>query len=205
MKTGLASDTGNIAIQSELKKAASMSLWNKVVCQYNFTIPQQRSTLKEDEIRKLAEYIDNGANIHCKDEVSGGSPIIMATTKGMTAVVKLLLSRGADVHDEDIKGHCSLSVASANNWIDIVELLLANGANIHRRSNQGSSAIWMASQEGNTDIVRLLLSKGAKVGNMSSDGFSCLMVACQNSRIQVVELLLSYGADLNCISKSFTC
>ena len=56
-------------------------------------------------------------------------------------VVELLLSKGANISDNDDDGDSSILHASRWGHVNVVELLLSKGANISDNDNGGSTAI----------------------------------------------------------------
>eukprot|EP00026_Physarum_polycephalum_P008705 Phypoly_transcript_08802.p1 GENE.Phypoly_transcript_08802~~Phypoly_transcript_08802.p1 ORF type:complete len:355 (+),score=48.37 Phypoly_transcript_08802:216-1280(+) len=78
---------------------------------------------------EILEYLlQHGANPH--SEGDGYSSLAVATKKGYTRVVQLLLEYGAGVEDVAYLGVKALNAAVANNHTDIMALLIKYGANI---------------------------------------------------------------------------
>ncbi|MEU2991975.1 ankyrin repeat domain-containing protein [Streptomyces griseoincarnatus] len=55
-------------------------------------------------------------------------PLVLAATCGHPDVVELLLDRGADIEDRDVKGWSPLEWAVSFGQVEAVQLLLARGA-----------------------------------------------------------------------------
>lgn len=60
-----------------------------------------------------------------------------AAVEGYGDMVRLLLSRGADVDQPDCMGYTPLHLAATNNLAEMVELLLAHGAQVNSRNEYG--------------------------------------------------------------------
>jgi len=89
-----------------------------------------------------------------KDE----SPLMMASLKGQTELVKLLIAKDADVNKT---GWTPLHYAASGAQKNTIEILLEHSAYIDAESPNGSTPLMMAAMYGNADSVRLLLESGA--------------------------------------------
>jgi ankyrin repeat protein len=89
-----------------------------------------------------------------KDE----SPLMMASLKGHTELVKLLIAKDADVNKT---GWTALHYAASGAKKNTIEILLEHSAYIDAESPNGSTPLMMAAMYGNADCVRLLLESGA--------------------------------------------
>jgi ankyrin repeat protein len=87
--------------------------------------------------------------------------LIEASFLNYVDVVRLLLTKNADVNLWNYKGETSLIIASSLNHIEIVELLLNAGANVDFHDTYGYTALMNASRKGNSDVVKALLNKNA--------------------------------------------
>ena len=117
-------------------------------------------------------------------------------------MVKLLLSRGADINAREVgSGRTPLdaAVASSVNPVNsrrMTELLLSAGANVDVRDSSGESALQLAASLGNVDVVRRLLDQGADPNALGRDT-TPLGVAAYQGDPEIVALLLARGADPN--------
>ena len=86
-------------------------------------------------------YLLNGADINCKD-VAKESPLIEAAEAGHTAMVKLLIDKGADVDYVRRVGWCAFGLRhSKSNCEDIANLL---GYAPRRLEEESAILLWMA-------------------------------------------------------------
>ena len=67
-----------------------------------------------------------------------------AAFNGHTAVVRALVSAGADVNWQRNDGFSPLSVASQKGHIDCVKLLIEHGAEVETRNNKGATPLYWA-------------------------------------------------------------
>jgi ankyrin repeat protein len=102
--------------------------------------------------------------------------LMLAVKNKDTAIVKLLISRGADVNSESTAGRTALHIGALNNSVEEVKLLLdVPGINVNARPSL--CALWVAARQNNIAVERLLLSSSQR----SSD-------PCLERAIEVAEL-----------------
>jgi ankyrin repeat protein len=89
-----------------------------------------------------------------------GTALYAASKEGHEEIVRLLLTRNADVNKGGYD-RTALDAASFGGHENIVRLLLANGAEIELEYER-SALVW-ASAGGHQEIVSLLLNKGADI------------------------------------------
>jgi len=87
---------------------------------------------KIDIVLKLLEI---KVNANCVNE-HGSSPLLLASLKGHSTVVEVLLQHGGDVHKSGPWGWTPLHGASYFGHIAVVNLLLESGANVEARNNE---------------------------------------------------------------------
>ncbi len=96
---------------------------------------------------------------------TGDTPLHSAVQWGHNAIVKMLLSNGAEVDTENSFGQWSLHYACVFRHEDIVRMLLDHGAEINAQDNDGNTAIGLASlPQGNPAkrIIELLNKKSVR-------------------------------------------
>ncbi|KAH0430099.1 nacht and ankyrin domain protein [Colletotrichum camelliae] len=125
----------------------------------------------------------------------------IAAKEGHVEIVKLLLSRGTDIHS--LHSHPNLFSrmpaivgAARRGHREIVELLLDSGEDVNRRDECWErTALSAASGNGFQEIVELLLERGA---NVTLD-WQALASASKGGYDGIVKLLLDHGADVNAV------
>ena len=130
----------NIAIESgdmELTKflitngANVNSLMQDGVSLIGYAIAQNNMDL-------LQILIENGANVNYTNGDSwADTPLKTASRLGLDNVVRILLSRNADINAVDMNGNTALHLAVISGNIDIVGELVLKGANTRIRNNDG--------------------------------------------------------------------
>ena len=147
----------------------------------------------------VLSLINSGVNVNCLARIDcrEWSPLMMASDKGHTDVVQLLLERGAQVDLQNNVGLTALIWASDKGHTDIVKLLLERGAQIDLQNNDEWTALMMASSCGQTEIVKLLLERGAQVDLQDNVGQTVLIEASDTGQTEIVKLLLERGAQID--------
>lgn len=133
---------------------------------------------------------------------AGETALQLAVSKGYEDIVKLLLSKGADVFLRDSKGQTVLHVATRD-WgsggsIIVAALLLDAGVEIDARNNLGETALHKAVLFAHTSMVRLLLTRGAST-SISDNwwGGTPLHWAADMGKHDIGKLLISFGAEVS--------
>jgi hypothetical protein len=113
----------------------------------------------EGDIEAVRYLADIGVDINTKSKNDGLTALMVATMKGNTKLVSLLLEKGADVNVKTGEGYTALMMASNQRDAEIVKLLLNKGANAHEKSTSGLSVFDIASKNSNPEIMKTLLSR----------------------------------------------
>ncbi|XP_051226927.1 uncharacterized protein [Lolium perenne] len=136
--------------------------------------------------------LDHGADLHQENE-KGVTVIHLAAMKGKSEIVKLLLSRGADVDAKSEEG-TPLHLAAFKGHESTVEVLLEHHADINKLVpscllTPVEAAVFAAS----TPCAKLLIQAGANVNGVNH----CLARAAKDGLTEITKCLLEAGADPN--------
>jgi ankyrin repeat protein len=164
-----------------------------------------------NQLDKVKLLTDRGANVNARS-VRGRTPILIAASHdGNVAVVRLLLSKGADPKVSDKANNTPLIASAYANDTDSIRLFLEKGADVKAQNAAGLNALMLAASHGNVEIVKALLARGADVNAQSGNTvappvrhglialgkLSPLMLAVTSGSAETVRLLLEAGADIN--------
>ncbi len=146
--------------------------------------------------------VEANASVHFRDEVySGMTTLLVASQNGQSAIVELLLQKGANASDtEPTCGYTALMLACQKADLPTVKVLLKHSAEVNVMSSDEEkiTALLIAARSGCHGLVQLLLESGAEVNVRTSDnGFTPLMLASQIGSFDTVESLLDHGAEVN--------
>jgi ankyrin repeat protein len=159
--------------------------------------------------REMAElFLEAGAAVGAIDG-QGTTPLHLAAWLGDTALMRVLIARGAEIDAVDRFG-APLASAASGGHAAAAELLLANGARVERRS-PGSPLPWEGlplaqaltpAGEESRDladrrraIAALLLEHGGSAEERDGSGRTLLHWAAQNGDSARADFLLAHGAD----------
>jgi len=118
------------------------------------------------------------------------------------ALVKLLLSHGANVNAKDGFGQTPLFKALYTGHIDVMELLIDHGADVNAKNKMdGGTVLHDAAYDGDLESVKFLVSHGADVHTRDFDGETPLHKAALSRCQDIVDYLTLHGADLLTPSK----
>ena len=182
----------NIAIESgdmELTKflitngANVNSLMQDGVSLIGYAIAQNNMDL-------LQILIENGANVNYTGGDSwANTPLQTASRLGLDNVVRILLTRNADINAVDMNGNTALHTAALNSQLSIVKLLLEKNPNLDIQNKVGNTALHLAVISGNIDIVGELALKGANTRIRNNDGKYPRDIARANNSAAIFEVL----------------
>ena len=141
----------------------------------------------------------------------GDTPLLIATRRGHTEVVRFLLAQQANPLLANNLAETSLFVAAEAGHTGIVELLLKKGVNpnsfeaetlsaafVNKMRNTGlNTPLIRAAQGGHTETAAVLLKGGAQPNVQGVMGRTALLWAVERGFAGTVELLLRSGADSN--------
>jgi ankyrin repeat protein len=125
------------------------------------------------------------------------TPIVQAILRNDLALVKKLLTEGADLNPTDWDEDPPLVAAVYRGNLEMIQCLIAAGADVNRIGlNVDARPISMAIKQHRPDLVKMLLDAGASPegGDMSYTG---LVVAIGANSPPIVKILLEAGANPN--------
>ena len=132
--------------------------------------------------------IDNG----------GGTPLMKASSKGNTPVVKLLLDNGANENMKDNKGQLALHFASDKGHTDCITMLLkSQKTNINESATPNMfTPLLMAVANDEEDACKCLIELGADINCIDSNQTTPLMTSCFKGHSNITQLLLENNAHM---------
>uniref|UniRef100_UPI001EAF17B7 ankyrin-2-like n=1 Tax=Oncorhynchus gorbuscha TaxID=8017 RepID=UPI001EAF17B7 len=128
---------------------------------------------------------------------NGITPLHVASKRGNTNMVALLLDRGAQIDAKTRDGLTPLHCAARSGHDPAIELLLERGAPILARTKNGLSPLHMSAQGDHVECVKHLLQHKAPVDDVTLDYLTALHVAAHCGHYRVTKLLLDKRANPN--------
>ncbi|XP_010881128.1 ankyrin repeat domain-containing protein 6b isoform X3 [Esox lucius] len=125
----------------------------------------------------------------------GRSPLHLASYKGHSEVVRILLKAGCDLDIQDDGEQTALHRAAVVGNSDIISALIQEGCALDRQDKDGNTALHEVSWHGFSQSVKLLVKAGANVHAKNKAGNTALHLACQNGHAQSSRVLLLGGSQ----------
>jgi ankyrin repeat protein len=139
--------------------------------------------IKTGELPIVQMLINGGANVNTVEKEHNQTPLMYAAAakKNAGEMVKLLLSKGADVKPRSL----------SYDWPSHI----SEEPRVQYHPFGGLTALLYAARDGCFDCVEALIVKGADVNVPTPEGVTPLMIALDNDNNDIAKLLLDHGAD----------
>lgn len=147
--------------------------------------------------RLVDVMLSKGANPNMRLKRDFLSALHLTCVNGHVDVVKLLLSKGAEIESFSTNRRTPLQLACYHGHLPVVDVLLSEGAQVNKVGPHAATALHFACIRGDSLIVDLLLSKGANIDLCAIFQITPLFIACHYGHAKVVDVLLSRGAPYN--------
>lgn len=128
--------------------------------------------------------------------------IIHPILGGHIGLVKLLVSKGANVNHKKQGGHSSLQYAASKGFKDILEFLISKGADVNAIDERLDTALHRAATLGRTAIAKILIENGANVNGQNREGNTPLHLALEDEQSEIAFLLFDNGADPKILNRA---
>jgi len=141
--------------------------------------------IKTGELPAVETLVKAGANVNVIEKFHHQTALMWAATapKNAGAMVKLLLSKGADVKPR----------ALYSDW----DSQITSEPRAQYRATGGLTALLYAVRDGCYDCTEALIAAGADVNVPTPEAVTALMIALDNDHNDVAKLLLDRGANPN--------
>ena len=192
MNIGMAKRLGAMIIGLALAAPAAAQFWARDPA----ALPTPLAfvtTLEVGDLRQAQAVLDAGL----PPDFMGsriGSGLMIGAWEGNIEMMRLFISRGADINRMNGNGETALILASWRGHLDAVKWLVERGARINPPPRQWS-ALHYAAFNGHRDVADYLLAEGANINALSTNGSSVLMMAIYEGREDMARLLIERGAD----------
>jgi hypothetical protein len=123
-----------------------------------------------------------------------GSGLMIGAWEGKPDLMRLFLSRGADINMLNSNGESAIALAAWRGNLEMVKWLLERGARINAPARQWS-ALHYAVFAGHSAVADYLIDQGADINAQSTNGSSVLMMAVYEGHQPLARKLIEKGAD----------
>ncbi len=125
------------------------------------------------------------------------APVADAAMEGNVALVRSLLTDGADVNTAQGDGSTALHWAAYRDEPAMARILLEAGADVAATTRIGDyTPIFLAARNGGATVIELLLEAGTDANATNAAGTTPLMLASASAKPDAVRVLLEHGADV---------
>jgi ankyrin repeat protein len=141
--------------------------------------------IKTGDLSVVKMLVDAGANVNAVEKVQNQTPLMWAAaaTRNAGEMVKLLLSKGADVKAR----------AKYSDWPSQI----TSEPRAQYRPVGGLTPLLYSARGGCYECVEALVATGANVNAPTPEGVTALMIALDNDHNDVAKFLLDHGANPN--------
>jgi ankyrin repeat protein len=155
----------------------------------------------DGKLNKAEQLLAEGANMNFKGSESW-SLLHIAAYRSQTEIMKLLISKNADVRVADKNGMTLLMLSCLYGRKITTEFLLQQNCDVAAKNNEGVTALHYAAEQGWESVVQKLLEKGADVHAKTNSGRTALHSAAACGKFNVVTILLENGADAKALDNA---
>lgn len=164
------------------------------------------------DLAKVRLLVEHGADVNLASKKGRTALLVAAMSDHSAAIVRYLLSNGADVQKKDFINTTVLRGAALGNDTETIRTVIEAGVDVNAADRAGITPLMMAAGwNGNLDAVKLLLAKGANVNAVSAPvmglpsrngpskfgNLTALLMAAPFGPPAVIQTLLDAGAVVN--------
>lgn len=150
--------------------------------------------ISEDCKKIVAWYLDRGLEVDVIETYSKQSALQYAVSRRAKEVVKLLISKGANVNMLHPEGYCPIFTATLLRHIEIFTELVNGGAHCDVSLPNGMTLALYAAENGCKEIIDILLSKQIDFNNLYK-GMTAFFIATMHEHYDAVKAFLFSPVD----------
>ena len=112
-------------------------------------------------------------------------------------MVRLLVSRGADLEHRTDEMHTALMEACMDGHLEVARALVDQGARVAIAADSFESPLTLAACGGHVEMANMLVERRAALEERNDEGHTPLMEAAREGHEEMVALLLFHGAHVD--------
>ncbi|WP_157651204.1 ankyrin repeat domain-containing protein [Dechloromonas denitrificans] len=173
-----------------------MSLFLPVMAEPAVSLPTPvtfANNMELGDLRQAEAWLDAGLPVDFMGSRIG-SGLMIGAWEGNLELMRLFISRGADINRLNANGETAIALAAWRGNQEAVKWLLERGARINAPERQWS-ALHYAVFAGHAQVTDYLIEQGADIDARSTNGSSVLMMAIYEGREDLARKLIEKGAD----------
>ncbi len=158
------------------------------------------------DLSRVQKLLEEGASPNSRNE-EGVPALAVAVGEKNAAIVKALLSKGADIHATANSTAGSMLdapiilFAAINGSAETLRLILQAGAGPDARDGHGITPLMAAAYLGNMETIPVLIEAKADLKAGSLKGETALMFAAEGGRYEAARLLLDAGSEVDALGE----
>jgi ankyrin repeat protein len=145
------------------------------------------------DLRQAEKWLDAGMPPDYMGSRTG-SGLMIGAWEGKIELMRLFVSRGADINKLNANGESAIALAAWRGQLEAVKWLLERGARINAAARQWS-ALHYAVFAGHAEVANYLIEQGADINAQTTNGSSVLMMAVYEGHRDLAHKLIEKGAD----------
>ena len=173
-----------------------MSLFLPVLAEPAVSLPTPvafANNMELGDLKQAEAWLDAGLPVDFMGSRIG-SGLMIGAWEGNIDLMRLFISRGADINRLNANGETAIALAAWRGNQEAVKWLLDRGARINAPGRQWS-ALHYAVFAGHGQVMDYLIEQGADIDARSTNGSSVLMMAIYEGREELARKLIEKGAD----------
>ena len=151
------------------------------------------NSMELGDLRQAEKWLDAGMPPDYMGSRTG-SGLMIGAWEGKIELMRLFVSRGADINKLNANGESAIALAAWRGQLDAVKWLLERGARINAAARQWS-ALHYAVFAGHAEVANYLIEQGADINAQTTNGSSVLMMAVYEGHRDLAHKLIEKGAD----------
>src|SRR5574343_328240 len=151
------------------------------------------NSMELGDLRQAEKWLDAGMPPDYMGSRTG-SGLMIGAWEGKIDLMRLFVSRGADLNKLKTNGEAALARAAWRGQLEAVKWLIHRGARINAPARQWS-ALHYAVFAGHAAVADYLMEQGADINARSTNGSSVLMMAVYEGHPDLARKLIEKGAD----------
>lgn len=155
------------------------------------------------DTRAVSLLIAGGVKPNVRND-QGRTPLWEAIENDDLAMVKALITAGADVNDpgkaaqkEYEYGQTLVTQTVDRDNAELLAALIAAGADVNKVSAYGMTALMNAAMQGKAEHVTLLIAAKANVNAVDSNGTPTVFSAVKGGNVEVLRMMIAAGANVS--------
>jgi ankyrin repeat protein len=168
------------------------------------TIEDLARAVRYQDLEGVAEIIDSGVDVNAiVPNTHGDSVIFIAVTMNNPELVRLLVAKGADIHQQNTNNLTPIHYAAYDKSADMLEVLKDLGANLDIVDGRGITATGHAAANNQPKAIAALARLGADLEKSQHAIGLPIYIAAQHGHVEAINALVASGANPNKPSKNY--